>query len=120
MSQPESKSRPAANGGREKRLRVWAEAVLAAEKPDVDRGHDGRAKISQRVAVEAAEELLALLDSLDALERAYAQACTNLATIRPSGIEGAAIGDDAERYHDALLAGWGGIEGWDDRHPADG
>ena len=54
-------------------------------------------------------------EALDALERAYAQACTNLATIRPSGIEGATIGDDAQRYHDALLAGWGGIEGWDDR-----
>lgn len=50
---------------------------------------------------------------LTALRRAYAQACTNLATIRPSGIEGATVGDDAKRYQDALLAGWGGIEGWD-------
>ncbi len=62
---------------------------------------------------------LAALDALLAenqrLEKAYAQACTNLATIRPSGIEGATIGDDADRYHDALLAGWGGIEGWDGR-----
>lgn len=49
------------------------------------------------------------------LERAYWQACTNLATVRPSDIEGATIGDDAERYHDALLAGWGGIQGWPDR-----
>ena len=49
------------------------------------------------------------------LERAYAQACTNLATVRPSDVEGATIGEDAQRYHDALLAGWGGIQGWDER-----
>ena len=65
-------------------------------------------------------DIAALFTYLDAIEKAYMQACTNLATIRPSGIEGATIGDDAQRYHDALLAGWGGIEGWDEHDMVDG
>ncbi len=62
-----------------------------------------------------AQAVLVPEDALVALLTAFRQACTNLATIRPSGIEGATLGDDADRYHDALLAGWGGIEGWDSR-----
>lgn len=59
------------------------------------------------------QEVVAACAEARRMERAYAQACTNLATIRPSGIDGSTIGDDAQRYRDALLAGWGGIEGWD-------
>jgi hypothetical protein len=60
----------------------------------------------------------------DSLERAYRQACTNLATIRPDLTRDFSVGETADLYYDALLAGWGGIEGYDPgRHseePSDG
>lgn len=57
------------------------------------------------------------LDSLAAenaeYEKALAQACTNLATIRGSNTEGRSVGDDARAWKAALLAGWGGPD-WSD------
>lgn len=66
------------------------------------------------------QEVIAVGAEVRKLERAYAQACTNLATVRPSDYEGATIGDDAQRYQDALLAGWGGIQGWDEHAASSG
>ena len=38
----------------------------------------------------------------------------NLATIRPDlSREDFTLGDQADLWYDALLAGWGGIEGYD-------
>lgn len=83
-----------------KHLRRWANARESRNTPG------GHGKTGTALLRDAA-------DRIESLEKAYFQACTNLATIRPSHIEGATIGDDAQRYHDALLAGWGGIDGWD-------
>lgn len=59
------------------------------------------------------------LGAYDGLERAYRQACTNLATIRPDLTRDLSLGEQADLYYDALLDGWGGIEGYDPgRKPA--
>ncbi len=50
-------------------------------------------------------------EALRQTERAFAQACTNLAVLRPDGRD-MSIGEIADLYRDALLAGWGGIQGW--------
>jgi hypothetical protein len=69
--------------------------------------------IEERRRAEAAER------ERDNLERAYRQACTNLATIRPDMSREFSIGETADLYYDALLAGWGGIEGYDPGRSAD-
>jgi hypothetical protein len=43
---------------------------------------------------------------LDDLDRAFRQACTNLATVRPSGRD-TSLGEDADAWAQALLDGLG-------------
>jgi hypothetical protein len=60
---------------------------------------------------------IAALDRIEELERAYRQACMNLATVRPDLSRNLSLGENADLYYDALLAGWGGIEGWPGDEP---
>jgi hypothetical protein len=46
-----------------------------------------------------------------ALNRAYRQACTNLA-VRSFHGKDISLAEEAELWQEALLAGWSGIEGW--------
>ena len=89
-------------------LRRWLSGDLSAEALLMETG------MTLRDHVRAALSAGAGSTREDALRRAYWQACTNLATVRPSDYPGSTIEDDARRYHDALLAGWGGIQGWDE------
>lgn len=66
-------------------------------------------------ADKAEKERDGLKEQKEALERAYRQACMNLATIQPDLTrEGDwTLGEFADLYYDALLDGWGGILGYD-------
>ena len=62
-----------------------------------------------------------VIDEVLSLDRSFRQACMNLATIRPDPTrDGFTLADQAGLWHDALMAGWGGIEGYDPgRKPAE-
>lgn len=50
-------------------------------------------------------------DDKSVVVRALAQACTNLAMTSFRGKD-TSLGEEAQRWQDALLAGWAGVEGW--------
>jgi hypothetical protein len=52
------------------------------------------------------EKFVAAMDDVTMLERAFKQACTNLATISPSGRD-TSLGEDADAWAEALLSGFG-------------
>lgn len=53
------------------------------------------------------------LAQFDALVKAYRQACSNLACSSFRGKD-TSLGEEADRWEAALLAGWSGVEGWPD------
>lgn len=78
-------------------------------------GEKARVKWLQSVVDEGETTERKLKEQKEALERAYRQACMNLATIQPDLTrEGDwTLGEFADLYYDALLDGWGGILGYD-------